>query len=219
VETGTASCLTLLAADRLRWPPFARQTSPRKTRARGFYGCPSGRFSSRSRRTHRIATGCGACGYKTASGRGKWPNRDPIQENGGLNLYSFAMNRPVNTVDFLGLMSKSECGALARKLANVQAAAEAAEQSGAWNAQLLEQEAQRLHDSYTRNCDNGPQNPMQPYWCPTFRPYPTNPTNPGLNLTGFCASHPMWCLAGAVGVGVAVCVAQPELCPVVVAAW
>ena len=25
--------------------------------------------------------------YETASGRSNWPNRDPIQEQGGLNLY------------------------------------------------------------------------------------------------------------------------------------
>jgi hypothetical protein len=32
--------------------------------------------------------GSRACGYKTASGLGKWPNRDPLQEKGGMNLYA-----------------------------------------------------------------------------------------------------------------------------------
>jgi hypothetical protein len=103
VETGTASCFAPLAADRLRRLPFARLTSPLKTRVRGFYRGPSGRFSSRRRRSRAIATGCRACGYKTASGRGRWPNRDPIQERGGKNLYAFWENDLINNLDAAGL--------------------------------------------------------------------------------------------------------------------
>jgi len=44
-----------------------------------------------------------ACAYRTASGRAKWPNRDPIGEKGGVNLYGFAENNPVNQMDLLGL--------------------------------------------------------------------------------------------------------------------
>jgi RHS repeat-associated protein len=33
----------------------------------------------------------------------RWPNRDPIQEKGGINLYQFVRNRPVSVVDFWGL--------------------------------------------------------------------------------------------------------------------
>src|SRR5208337_2588121 len=33
----------------------------------------------------------------------RWPNRDPIEEDGGYNLYEFALNSPVNVVDRLGL--------------------------------------------------------------------------------------------------------------------
>jgi RHS repeat-associated protein len=33
----------------------------------------------------------------------RWPNHDPIGENGGLNLYGFVGNNPVNYVDPLGL--------------------------------------------------------------------------------------------------------------------
>ena len=37
---------------------------------------------------------------------GRWPNRDPIGEFGGINLYSFANNNSINLVDILGL---SDC--------------------------------------------------------------------------------------------------------------
>jgi hypothetical protein len=90
-------------------------TSLRKTRVRGFCAGPSGRYSSRHGKPRRIATGCGVCGYKTASGRGKWPNRDPIGEKGfehlrrqgwghtDANRYLFARNNPLKFFDPLGL--------------------------------------------------------------------------------------------------------------------
>ena len=55
------------------------------------------------------------CGYdETASGMffygfryydpetGRWLNRDPIEEAGGLNLYAMVGNDPVNYLDYLG---------------------------------------------------------------------------------------------------------------------
>ncbi len=35
---------------------------------------------------------------------GRWPSRDPIGENGGVNLYGFVGNRPLREVDVLGLL-------------------------------------------------------------------------------------------------------------------
>lgn len=52
--------------------------------------------------------GLRACGYRTASGRAKWPNRDPIAERGGKNLYIFSGNDPVDFFDVLGLAWKVE---------------------------------------------------------------------------------------------------------------
>ncbi|TAE89850.1 MAG: RHS repeat-associated core domain-containing protein, partial [Verrucomicrobia bacterium] len=36
---------------------------------------------------------------------GRWINRDPIEEEGGLNLYGFVGNNPPNAIDPLGLMA------------------------------------------------------------------------------------------------------------------
>ena len=52
--------------------------------------------------------------YETASGRSNWPNRDPIQEQGGLNLYGFVLNDGLNNWDFIGLSSKRNCTSLAK---------------------------------------------------------------------------------------------------------
>lgn len=38
---------------------------------------------------------------------GRWPNRDPIEERGGLNLYAMVGNSPVNRTDYLGLYCKT----------------------------------------------------------------------------------------------------------------
>jgi RHS repeat-associated protein len=78
-------------------------TSPRQTRVGGFSGCLSGRLSRRDRLQPITAPGCRACAYKTASGRAKWPNRDPIGEEGGINLYGFVDNNPIILTDPWGL--------------------------------------------------------------------------------------------------------------------
>jgi RHS repeat-associated protein len=41
---------------------------------------------------------------------GRWPSRDPIGERGGLNLYGFVRNRPINRLDILGLSTKTDIG-------------------------------------------------------------------------------------------------------------
>jgi hypothetical protein len=48
-------------------------------------------------------------GKKSSKGRpydpatGRWLSRDPIEENGGLNLYDYVLNDPTNSTDPLGL--------------------------------------------------------------------------------------------------------------------
>lgn len=102
---GTGCSSFLAAADSQQPSRFdhTRATSPLKTRVWSFRQPPSGRFSRRHRRSHAIATGSTRCAYKIASGRRQWPNRDPIAEKGGLNLYGFVRNNPVTEWDYLGM--------------------------------------------------------------------------------------------------------------------
>ena len=44
-------------------------------------------------------------GYRSYSPElGRWINRDPIGEQGGINIYSFVLNRSINTFDKFGLL-------------------------------------------------------------------------------------------------------------------
>ena len=40
---------------------------------------------------------------------GRWISRDPIEEQGGFNLYAFVNNDPINKIDALGLFFCGEC--------------------------------------------------------------------------------------------------------------
>jgi len=40
---------------------------------------------------------------------GRWLSRDPIEEDGGLNIYSFVWNDPIEAIDALGECGKCEC--------------------------------------------------------------------------------------------------------------
>ena len=46
---------------------------------------------------------------KSASGIPYWPSRDPIEEEGGENLYGFVGNDPIYWIDYLGLVGKERC--------------------------------------------------------------------------------------------------------------
>jgi RHS repeat-associated protein len=47
---------------------------------------------------------------------GRWPNRDPIEELGGINLYAYVGNNPINYIDPFGL---TDCAALKAAIARM----------------------------------------------------------------------------------------------------
>jgi RHS repeat-associated protein len=64
------------------------------------------RFSSKE---FQPASGLYYYGYRFYEPNfGRWLNRDPIQERGGLNLYSFNGNNPANRIDPLGLFVSAD---------------------------------------------------------------------------------------------------------------
>jgi len=40
---------------------------------------------------------------------GRWPSRDPIEEDGGINLYVMVWNSPINWIDVWGLKAELNC--------------------------------------------------------------------------------------------------------------
>ena len=47
-------------------------------------------------------------GYRDyAAAFGRWPNRDPIEEIGGANLFGFVANTPINAIDLIGLVERT----------------------------------------------------------------------------------------------------------------
>lgn len=101
---------------------------------------------------------------KTVSGRTYWPSRDPIQEEGGANLYGMVGNDATNRFDKLGLTAYSEaffgCGSRAARAkvfrANLRLIGSATEvfplsktnpyQHCVWNCRM----AKNFGDSYAR---------------------------------------------------------------------
>jgi|GEM_PF-683626 len=80
------------------------------------------RFSSKE---INVATGLYYSGFRFYSPNlQRWPNRDPIGERGGKNLFGMVENQPVNRSDLLGLAPCGNCGpdvtaALDRTLTNI----------------------------------------------------------------------------------------------------
>jgi len=61
-----------------------------------------------------IETGLGYWGYRWLQD-GRWLNRDPIEEMGGLNVYALVHNDSINLLDLIGLLSKDIEGSMIKK--------------------------------------------------------------------------------------------------------
>jgi hypothetical protein len=69
-----------------------------------------GRSVRRGRRDHRGAVGSRPCRYGSVEGLPVWPNRDPIGELGGVNLYAIVNNAVLDSMDPLGLRAGGGVG-------------------------------------------------------------------------------------------------------------
>lgn len=89
-ETGTIAAA-------YQYDPFGRLTSSSGDRAEE----NAFRFSTKYRDNE---TGFYYYGYRYYDVEmGRWINRDPLDEHGGYNLYTFVVNNPVSLYDFIGL--------------------------------------------------------------------------------------------------------------------
>jgi RHS repeat-associated protein len=60
-----------------------------------------------STKRYDVKTGLSSFGYRFYSPAiGKWITKDPIEEEGGINLYAYVLNNPINRIDPLGTISK-----------------------------------------------------------------------------------------------------------------
>jgi len=83
------------------YDPFGRSTTSTGTMATSF----AHRFSTKP---VDGPTGLYYYGYRFYDpATGRWPSRDPIHENGGVNLFGFVHNNSIDAVDFLGWQQHS----------------------------------------------------------------------------------------------------------------
>jgi RHS repeat-associated protein len=94
---------TLAAKKKRQLAPLKLATSTPKNRVWGFENIPSGRPCVEFDLTWETAIGSVQYTYRNASGRAEWLSRDPIAERGGINLYDYVGNDPIDGTDPLGL--------------------------------------------------------------------------------------------------------------------
>lgn len=105
-----------------------------------------------------IASGSITFTYKTASGRPEWLSQDPIGESGGVNLYGYVANNPIDLVDPYGLLSTgslSSSGAAAlAEIEAVQAGYGTAAKMMAARQAAAAAAARAAADSSATNCED-----------------------------------------------------------------
>jgi hypothetical protein len=154
-------------------------------------------------------------------GTQRWMNRDPFEEVGGKNLFTFTRNNSVNGRDAFGL--SSECDAAMDELA-----------TAIQNAQIapgpITDAALQLAISKALAACGGklpeiprpkPQRPPSVCPPPEESPYRNPPGYPPPRHQGWCLSHPAACgfLIG-VGIGAGItagCSLCPACCPAILA--
>ena len=89
-------------------PRQKKPTSPRKSAPGEFFAKPNRTRPANRRQPLKTQLGKPTYAYRIASGRPFWPSRDPIEEAGGLNLYGFVGNEPIDNYDQFGLAPGDE---------------------------------------------------------------------------------------------------------------
>ena len=103
LDTPSRAC----APERKRAPGFLARRHPNRTRQPGRKSLPSRRVARPT--ATKSAPGVRYYGFRYYNpSTGRWPSRDPIEEQGGVNLYGFVGNDPANSVDLLGLAGTEE---------------------------------------------------------------------------------------------------------------
>jgi len=82
---------------------WSRTCLPIQSTRQGFSSGRSGRPFKRGHSIPPRATGYRAHPYKTPIGLTDWQSRDPIGVKGGINLYNYVKNNPINRKDKKGL--------------------------------------------------------------------------------------------------------------------
>jgi len=91
---------TLTAAPKKR---IEKNSTPREKTASGdFFQNPNESRLENRPQPLKTQQGTRAYSYKIVSGRPVWPSRDPIEEEGGINLYGFVYNNTNYWIDVLG---------------------------------------------------------------------------------------------------------------------
>ena len=95
-------------------PRQKKHTPPRKTASGDFFRNPNNPRPANRRQPLKTRLENTLPPLKTASGvlyygyryydpvTGRWPSRDPIEEDGGPNLYAFVDNSPIDWIDIMG---------------------------------------------------------------------------------------------------------------------
>ena len=92
---------TCQVSARYRYSPFGELISSSDLDSSGWNTRNIRRFSTKP---EVASTGLLYYGYRWYDAQtGRWPSRDPIEEEGGINLYGFVGNSPNNETDLLGL--------------------------------------------------------------------------------------------------------------------
>jgi RHS repeat-associated protein len=81
---------------------------PKTPSPSGNLSAPARKIGSKNRRSRPCVAYYGYRYYDPQTGR--WPSRDPIEEEGGLNLYGLVGNDGVNGVDYLGFCENDSNG-------------------------------------------------------------------------------------------------------------